>query len=99
MASTSYTAWNHHEWDEAGLKDFADFAECVEYVNQSDDYGDSMRGEWYYGDDATMTVYSGSFGNDHSPGASSYTYATVYEDLEEFRKGVSEWELCPEYVE
>jgi hypothetical protein len=94
-----YSAFDHKRWAEAGLKDFGDFAECVEYVNQSE-YGDGqLEGEWYYCDDDTLTVYSGSFGNYNSPGASSYTTADVYDDKTEYEEEKARWEGCPEYLD
>lgn len=95
----SYTASNHKEWEKAGLKDYGDFSDCVEYVNQEDDYCDSLRGEWWYADDETTTIYSGTFGNYNSPGASQYTYAEVFCDADEYKAAVAEWEAKPEYLE
>lgn len=97
MSSTTYNAFRHKEWKAAGLKNYEDFADMVEYVNQSPDYGDSLCGEWWYEDEETLTIYSGSFGNDHSPGASSYTYANVYDSKVNYEKAVKEWEAEPEY--
>jgi hypothetical protein len=99
MSSTSYRGYDHKEWAAAGLKDYADFSDCVEYVNQEDDYCDSLRGEWWYADDETRTIYSGTFGNDHSPGASHMTFAEVYDEEEEYKEAVAVWEAQPEYLE
>lgn len=95
-----YTAWDHKAWAEAGLKDYGDFSDCVEYVNQSE-FGDGqLEGEWWYADDDTRTVYYGSFGNDNSPGASSYTYADTFPDDEAgYKEAVGRWEAYPEYLE
>jgi hypothetical protein len=98
---TSYNAFDHKAWKAAGLLDYEDFADAVEYVNQSE-YGDGqLEGGWYYIDNATKTIYYGTFGNDWAPGASSYTFADVYSDDEvvEFSIAALEWEESPEYVE
>jgi hypothetical protein len=96
--SQSYNAFDHAKWDAAGLKDFGDFAECVEYVNQRD-YGDFTEGDWYYCDDETRTIYTGTFGNYNSPGASSYTNADVYEadEIEEYEAEKKKLEAQDEY--
>ena len=99
--SDHYCAFDHEEWDSAGLKDYGDFAECVSYVNQRE-YGDgSLAGGWYYCDDETRTIYSGSFGNDNSPGASMYTYADVYgeEEADEYAADKARWDAKDEYLE
>jgi hypothetical protein len=99
--STSYNAFDHKSWEAAGLLNFEDFSELIEYVNQSE-YGDGqLEGEWWWADDSTRTVYFGSFGNYNAPGASSYTYAEVYEEeeKEDFLAAVAEWESKPEYLE
>lgn len=97
--SKYYTGFNHAEWEKAGLKDFGDFAECVTYCNQMEDYADSLQGEWWYADDDTLTIYHGTFGNDHSPGASIYTHAEVYDNDQDYRDQVKEWEAEPEYID
>jgi hypothetical protein len=99
--STSYNAFDHKTWSEAGLKDYGDFADMVEYVNQSE-YGDGqLEGEWWWADEEWTTIYWGTFGNDWAPGASSYTYAEVYEEeeKEDFLAAVAEWESKSEYLE
>jgi hypothetical protein len=81
------------------LKDFGDFADCVEYVNQRE-YGDGqLEGQWWYDDDEHSTIYYGSFGNDNSPGASSCTYAEVYDDKTEYLLACAEWMAAPEYLD
>jgi hypothetical protein len=49
-------------------------------------------------------IYFGSFGNDHSPGASAYTYAELFDmddkdDSAEFERRKQRWESAPEYLE
>ena len=75
--------------------------DCAEYINQEDDYGDSMRGEWYVVNDERSIIYGGTFGNDHSPGAMDYTWAEVYDadEGDDFNRRAKELEACPEYVE
>lgn len=94
-----YVASQYRDWKNAGLKDFGDFSECIEYVNQTEDGFDSLRGDWFYGDDDTRTIYYGSFGNYNSPGASHYTYADVYDTEEEYREELAKWEALPEYLD
>lgn len=97
--STSYNAFDHKAWEAAGLKDFGDFAECVEYVNQFELGDGQLEGDWFYCDDETLTIYTGSFGNYNSPGASSYTNADVYEadEKEEYEAEKAKLEAQPEY--
>ncbi len=107
--SSSYCAFDHRDWDAAGLEDYGDFSDMVEYVNQREDGYDSLRGEWFYIPDEPMpngdrVIYWGTFGNYNSPGASSYTHAEVYEvdDEDEKRKfdtDVELWHSMPEYLE
>lgn len=92
-------AFDHKAWTAAGFKDFSEYGDGIEYVNQSE-YGDGqLEGEWWYADDKALVIYSGSFGNDNSPGAESYTYAEQYDTREEFDAAVKEWESKPEYLE
>jgi hypothetical protein len=96
---TNYIAWNHKAWATAGLKDYGDYSDCIEYINQSE-YGDGqLEGEWFWNDDEARTIYYGSFGNDNSPGADSYTAADVYDTEEEYREALAEWEAKPEYLD
>ncbi len=95
--------FNHKEWKENNLKDFGEFAECVEYVNQRE-YGDGqLEGEWYYIPDEVppYVIYYGTFGNYNSPGASSYTFAEIYEEdeKEEYQTLCEKWRSCEEYEE
>lgn len=93
------SAFNHREWAERGLKDFSDFADCVSYINQKE-YGDGqLEGDWFFADDDTQTVYFGTFGNDNSLGASSYTFADQYQTQEEYLAEVARLEAMPEYLE
>jgi hypothetical protein len=101
-------AFNHKEWKRYGLADYGDFADQTTECNQGED-AFSGFGEWFYipnerfpGNDAV--IYFGSWGNDNSPGASSYTNAEIFdmdvaEDVAEYQKRVNEWESQPEWVE
>jgi len=92
----------HQAWKNAGLMDYGDFADCVEYVNQSE-YGDGqLEGEWYWIDYENFVIYHGSFGNYNSPGADAFTKADVYDqesgsDGTDFITAAAEWEGKPEY--
>jgi hypothetical protein len=97
MGSTNYRASDYRSWEAAGLKDFDDYSDCVEYREQREDYCDSLAGGWFYGDDDTLTIYQGTFGNDHSPG--SIVYADVYDDREEYLAEVKRLDGLPEYLE
>ena len=99
ITQTMYNAFKQNEWVDAGLKDFCEFSDCIEYVNQSYYGDDHLEGEWYYCDDEKLTIYFGSFGNYNSPGASSYTYASVYETVEDYQKMKAAWESYPEYID
>jgi len=92
MGSVNYQASDYESWESAGLKDYAEFADCVEYRNEwPSEHGDSA-GEWFYADDETLTIYSGTYANDHSPGAA----ADVYDDRDEYLADVKAWESKPE---
>ena len=94
-----YTAFDHKKWSEAGLEDFGDFVELIEFINQSE-YGDGqLEGEWYYCNDDTMTIYNGEHGNDNSPGASMHTHADVYSLRSEYEAKSLELEMCEEYLD
>lgn len=90
-------AFEHERWKELELKEFHQFSECIQYVNQ-DELVDCYQGEWFYCDDEKMIIYSGSFGNDNSPGASYYTCAELFDDETEYRTKKNEWESCPEFL-
>lgn len=92
-------AFNHKAYAAAGFQDFSEYADCVTYFNQQESgYGD-YEGEWFYADDDTLTIYTGTFGNDHCAGASMYTYAEKYDTEEEYKEAVAELEAAPEYLE
>lgn len=97
-------ASNYKQWKKFSLLDYADYADCVTYCNQSE-YGDGqLSGDWYYVDDEKRVVYVGSFGNDNAPGADHYTSAEVFMGDEEltgemtYAERVAELEAMPEYA-
>ena len=101
-------AFNHDEWDRHGLADFSEFADQITECNMGED-SFSGFGEWYYVPDEPLpngdrVIYCGSWGNDNSPGASTYTNAEIFDALDpeqliEFSERVDHWESQPEYVE
>ena len=101
---TTYNAFSDRQaWADLNLMDYGDYADCVEYVNQTWYGNDQLEGEWYYIDYDRRMIYAGSFGNYNSPGADSYTHCVVYgeydEDREDFEADVQELEGSPEYLE
>ena len=101
-------ASNHQEWKYLGLADYGDFADMVSECNVGED-AFSGHGEWFYIPEEPLpkndrVIYFGSWGNENSPGASSYTYAEIFdtddpEDTAEYAKRVQEWEEQPEWDE
>lgn len=106
--SRIFCAFHHREWDAAGLADYSDFSERTQECNQGED-AFSGYGDWYYIPDEPLSeghrvIYWGSWGNDNSPGASSYTHAEVYDmgdedDVAQYDKDVKHWESQPEWLE
>ena len=106
--SFTLTAFNHTEWDRHGLQYYGDFADEVTECNVGEN-SFSRYGQWFYIPDEPLpgndkVIYFGTWGNDNSPGASSYTYAEVFdmhdpEDATEYRKRVKYWESQPEWDE
>lgn len=102
--SVTIRGWQEGAWKIHNLKDYGEFAECVEYVNQSE-YGDGqLEGEWWYAEEwdegkGRGVIYYGAFGNDNSPGASHCMAADVYDDEVEYRKDFARWQSLPEYLE
>lgn len=96
---TSYRAYDHKAWAKNGLRDFGDYAERVTYINQTE-YGDGqLEGEWFYCDDKEQTIYHGTFGGWHSPGADHYTSADVYALVEDYQQEVARLESMEEYLD
>lgn len=86
-------------WEEAGLLDPNEFADCAEFVNQREGYLDCYEGEWLYPDPEKLRIYCGSFGNDNSPFCSEYTHCVEYDTPEEFATALARWEAYLEYIE
>lgn len=99
MGSVNYQAGDHRSWEAAGLKDFGDFAECISEVDIRPDGFDVTAGTWFYADDDTLTIYQGTFGNDHSPGADHYTSADIYDDPDEYQKEADRLYSLPEFLD
>ena len=101
-------AFNHDEWKRHRLADFSEFADQITECNMGED-AFSGFGEWFFVPDVPLpngdrVIYFGSWGNDNSPGASTYTNAEIFDALDpnqliEFSKRVDHWESLPEYVE
>jgi len=99
-------AFNHAEWQRHGLADFEDFADQITECNMGED-SFSGFGEWYFIPEEPLpngerVIYYGSWGNDNSPGASSYTYAELFDvtdpdELAVFALRVEFMEGQPEY--
>ena len=106
--SFTISAFNHDEWNRYSLADFSDYADQITEVNVSED-AFSGNGDWYFIPNEPLpngdrVIYFGSWGNDNSPGASTYTNAEIFDVLDpnqliEFSKRVDHWESQPEYVE
>jgi hypothetical protein len=94
----TYLATDHTAWEELHLKDYSEYGDCVEYINQRT-CGDECSGNWYYADEENNVIYHGSFGNYNSPGADCYTYAIHCDTEEEFLEELKEFKDCPEWVE
>lgn len=101
-------AFNHEEWQLHRLLDYGDFADMVTECNVGED-AFSGYGEWFYIPEEPLNnhdrvIYFGTWGNDHSPGASMYTHAEIFNmdddaDAEEFANRVQHWVSQPEYAE
>ena len=112
--SFNISAFNHDEWDRYGLQDYGDFAEMITEFDQGED-AFSGYGCWFYIPDEfhipggisgsdDRVIYTGSWGNDNSPGASHYTYAEIYDmndadDARSFEERSKELESYPEFLE
>jgi hypothetical protein len=102
--SFTVNAFDHAEWRRLGLAEFTDFADRITEVNGGLDYG-----EWYFVPDEPLptgerVIYYGSWGSDHSPGASMYTHGTPFDvssedELADFAERVRDLESQPEHDE
>ena len=117
--SHTVKASDHHEWDKNSLADYGEFSERVTECNQRE-WADFTTGQWFYIPDEVLppmkdvdygdqkpnerVIYSGSWGNDNSPGASHYTEAEIFdmddaEDAAAFAERKAEWESQEEWLE
>lgn len=103
--SQTICAFDHQDWNDLGLADYGDFSDCIEWCNQGED-AFSGYGRWYYIPDEPLpdgsrVIYHGTYGNYNSPGASSYTYAEIYDpdEKDEYTKHVAYWERQEEWEE
>ena len=85
------------EWAAMGLPDFADFADDITYFAQREIQDEQIEGSWYYADDNRMTIFTGTFGNDNSPGASRYTFAIIFNSLDGYTSARSVYETLKEW--
>ena len=101
------SAFNHDEWERHGLAKFSDYAERITECNLGDgSFG--PFGKWFFVPDEPLpsgnrVIYFGRWGNDDSPGASSYSHAEIFdvvnpEDAKAFENRVRHWESQPEYA-
>jgi hypothetical protein len=103
---------DHAEWSKYGLDGMLN-GDYVEYINQGESgYGD-LEGEWYsipdelvVGDDGICyrVIFGGTFGNDHSPMCSHFTWAYLYDvadgsEVAAYLADVSKLQNCPEYLD
>ena len=104
----SICAFHHAEWERHVLADFGDFADQIGEVNVGED-AFSGYGEWFFVPEEPLpngdrVIYFGSWGNENSPGASSYTHAEIFDgddpgELAEFHERVANWEGQPAYAD
>jgi len=100
------SAFNHDEWKRHGLADFSEFADQITECNTGED-SFSGFGDWFFVPDEPLpngdrVIYFGSWSNDNSPGALSYTNAEIFDalgpdQLIEFSNRVDHWENQPEF--
>lgn len=111
--STTINASDFRSWEAYGLADFGDFADCVEFINQTENWDGTLNGAWYYVPEEPIpfsvpaglncrVIYGGTFSDSHSPGASHYTFAEVYDmsdedEAAEYAKRCAELLACEEY--
>ena len=86
-------ALNYKEWEKYNLENYCDFSEkLTEYDMRT--IGDSVKGCWYYIPEGQTIIHFGEWGEYNSPGASSYTWANIYDEdeTEDFLKHKKELE-------
>lgn len=85
-------------WEQFGLMEYADFAEETTFVWQNEHGDGTLSGWWWYGHESERTVYGGVFGTVNAPGASGYSWAISFDELESYKNAVSRCEQLPEYA-
>lgn len=102
------SSFNHDEWERHGLAKFSDYADRITECNLGDgSYG--AFGKWFFVPNEPLpsgdrVIYFGRWGNDDSPGASSYSHAEIFDvanpvDAKAFENRVRHWESQPEYAD
>jgi hypothetical protein len=91
-------SFNPRDWEWKGFRPIEDVTDDVSWCNQRD-YGDYSEGEWYVENDATRTIYYGSFRNYNSPFCSGYTYAKRFATEPEYQEALAKWQAYPEWIE
>lgn len=91
------------DWSELALAEYHDYSDKITYCRQGED-AFSGYGSWFYAPENPLksgeyVIYNGTYGNYNSPGADSYTYATLYDDRSEWLEDVKKWEDQPEFVD
>ncbi len=101
--TNGFRASHDDEWENEGLAAYETFSDkttdCL-----MEDIGDGTKGCWFYIPEERLAngcrvIYNGTWGNDNSPGADCYTYATTYEaeDEAEYQADKARWEAAPEW--
>ncbi len=105
--SITVHAFNHREWVKRGLASFGHFADRITQRNVGKEDDGGSYGEWFHAPDRPLpngdrVIYYGSWGSDHSPGASTHTHAEIFDggdpdDMAEYALRVRHWESQPEF--
>lgn len=88
--------------NERKILDFSDYSELIDLCNQREDIEGGLSGRWYYCDDASLTIYYGTFGNEIFTGRIHRSYTsqfTKYGNVEAYNEGCKYWNDQPEYDE
>jgi hypothetical protein len=104
---------NREDWERNGLREYGDFADQVEERNQQD-FGDHSTGMWFFVDDDILppmkdvdyggqvpnekAIYTGTWGNDHSPGSTHYMQAEIF-DMDDVEDAARHFEMAKELEE
>lgn len=113
MAYFTINLFDYKSWEKYRLKDYAEFSDMTSDILVRTHGDDTTSGTWYFIDDelhlvpdqgSFKVIYVGTWGNDHSPGASSYTYAFLYDvdcpdDMAAYAEHVGQLQSAEEYME